>query len=248
VVIVARRFVDYIAPKKVSDLRAMIEINLLFEYSQVWIGSYQLLGNTEISQLIEDYPIEIVKRLDIDGREQTKNQIIPILRKQRRKTPLIAIKCYDPELTGWVAQDNRVDILSFPINQIGKLLTNSVAKLMLKFDKHLEISLANLYWSPEKLQIQAVRQIRQAMVIAKKKKVPTIINSGSRDIHQLRSPWELISLAQTLISSKESQIDSLSKIPYKLVSKNKVKISSDYIAPGVFKITTNSKQILEEEE
>jgi RNase P/RNase MRP subunit p30 len=226
----------------------MIEINLLFEYSQVWIGSYQLLNNAEISKLIEDYPIEIVKRLDIDGREQTKNQIIPILRKQRRNTPLIAIKCYDPELTGWAAQDNRVDILSFPINQIGKLLTNSVAKLMLKFDKHLEISLVNLYSSPEKLQIQAVRQIKQAMIMAKKKKVPTIINSGSTSIHQIRSPWELISLAQTLISSKESQIDSLSKIPYKLVSKNKVKISPNYIAPGVFKITTNSKQILEEEE
>ncbi|MHA2216662.1 MAG: hypothetical protein ACXACY_12025, partial [Candidatus Hodarchaeales archaeon] len=92
-----RKFVDYIIPKRISDLRAMIEINLLFEYSQVWIGSYQLLNNAEISKLIEDYPIEIVKRLDIDGREQTKNQIIPILRKQRRNTPLIAIKCYDPE-------------------------------------------------------------------------------------------------------------------------------------------------------
>ena len=119
---------------------------------------------------------------------------------------------------------------------------------MLKFDKHLEISLANLYWSPEKLQIQAARQIKQAMIMAKKKKVPTIINSGSTSVQQIRSPWELISLAQTLISSKESQIDCLSKIPYKLVSKNKVKISSDYIAPGVFKITANSKQILEEEE
>jgi RNase P/RNase MRP subunit p30 len=244
----ARKFVDYITPKKISDLRAMIEINLFFKYSQVWIGSYQLLDTSEISKLIEDYPIEIIKRLDIDGKEQTKNQIIPILRKQRRNTPLIAIKCYDPELTGWAAQDNRVDIISFPINQIGKLLTNSVAKLMLKFDKHLEISLANLYWSPEKLQIQAVRQIKQAMIMAKKKKVPTIINSGSMGIHQIRSPWELISLAQTLISSKESQIDSLSKIPYKLVSKNKVKINSDYIAPGVFKIATNSEQILEEEE
>jgi len=243
-----RRFVDYITPMRVSDLPAMIELDLLFGYSQVWIGSQQLLDNVDISKLIEEYPIEIITRLDIDGKELVKNQIIPILRKQRRETPLIAIKCYDPELTGWAAQDNRVDILSFPINQIGKLFTNSVAKLMIKFEKHLELPLANLYLSPERVQIQAIRQIKQAMDIARKKKVPTIINSGSTSVKQLRSPWELISLVQTLTSSKDSQIDSLSKIPYKLVSKNKVKISSDYIAPGIFKVTESSKQILEEEE
>ncbi|MCK4849069.1 MAG: hypothetical protein KAT16_08600, partial [Candidatus Heimdallarchaeota archaeon] len=176
------------------------------------------------------------------------NKIIPILRKQRRETALIAIKCYDPELTGWAAQDNRIDILSFPINQIGKLFTNSVAKLMIKFEKHLELSLANLYLSPERLQIQIIRQIKQAMDIAKKKNVPIIVNSGSASVNQLRSPWELISLFQTLTSSEDYQIDSLSKIPFKLVSKNNVKISSDYIAPGIFKVTENSKQIFEEEE
>lgn len=243
-----RRYVDYITPERDSDLRAMIETDLLFGYSQVWIGSHQLLYNADINKLIEEYPIEIIKRLDIDGKELAKNQIIPILRKQRRSTPLITIKCYDPELTGWAAQDNRVDILSFPINKIGKLFTNSVAKLMIKFEKYLELSLANLYLSPEKLQIQAIRQIKQAMNIAKKKKVSIIVNSGSTSVDQLRSPWELISLFQTLTSSKDSQIDSLSKIPYKLVSKNKVKISSDYIAPGIFKLKENSKQILKEVE
>jgi RNase P/RNase MRP subunit p30 len=243
-----RRFVDYIVPENFSDLRSMLEIDLLLGYSQVWIGYDQLPHNADISKLIEEYPIEIITRLDIDGEAKTKNQIITILRKQRRNTTLIAIKCYDPELTGWAAQDNRVDILKFPINQIGKLFTNSVAKLMIKFDKHLELSLANVYLSPEKFQIQIVRQIKQAMAIASRKKVSIIINSGSARINHLRSPWELISLIETISSSKVSQIDSLSKIPDKLVSKNKVKISSDYIAPGVFRVTESSKMILEEEE
>ena len=226
----------------------MIETCLLFEYSQVWIGASQLLKTLDIEKLIEEYPIEIIKRLDIDGAGKTKNQIIPMLRKERRNTPLIAIKCYDSDLTGWAAQDNRLDILTFPINQIGKLYTNSVAKLMLKFDKHLEVSLANLYWAPEKFQLQAVRQIKQALIIAKKKNVPIIFNSGSTSINQIRSPWEILSLAQTLTTSKESQLDSISILPYNLVSKNLVKISSDYIAPGVFKVTQRSENILEEEE
>jgi len=241
-----RRFVDYIASDMVSDLRVMVETNLLFGYSQVWIGSHHFPHNVDVSKLMEEYPIEIITRLDIDGKGLAKNQIIPILRKQRRNTPLIAIKCYDAELTGWAAQDNRVDILSFPINQIGKLFTNSVAKLMIKFEKYLELSLAHLYLLPENARIQAVRQIKQAMNIANKKNVLMIINSGSTSVSQLRSPWDLISLAQTL--SNTSQIDSLSKIPINLVLKNKVKISSDYIAPGIFKITEKTKQILEEEE
>ena len=244
----SRRFVDYITPTNETDLRSMIETCFVFDYSQVWIGSHKSIFDNEISRLLEEHPIEIVKRLDIDGIDQTKNQIIPILRKKRRNTPLIAIKCYDSDLTGWAAQDNRIDILTFPIHQIGKLFTNSVAKLMIRFDKHLELSLRNLYLIPEKFQIQAVRQAKQAMIIAEKKQVPLIFNSGSTSIKQLRSPWELVSLTQTIMPSKDIHIDSLSKIPYKLVSKNQVKISPDYIAPGVFKVTESTNRIMEEEE
>ena len=246
--IIARQFIDYIIPESNSDLKAMIEVATLFGFSQIWIGVNKLTYEDELKEIMKESSVELISRLDIDGQSTTRNQIIPILRKKRRNFPIIAIKCYDSELTGWAAQDNRIDIINFPLNQVGKLFTNSVAKLMIKFEKRLEMSLTDLYLAPEKVRIRLIRQMKQAMQLANRKRVSLIINSGSSYTNHLRTPWDLISLSQTICNSNTSYIDSISTIPKKLVSLNKVKVSSDYLGPGVFKISEISKNLFEEEE
>ena len=59
-------------------------------------------------------------------------------------------------------------------------MSRSIAKLMAKFQKHLEIQLAELYSLPERQQIPALRQIRSALEIAIRKNIPILFNSGSR--------------------------------------------------------------------
>jgi RNase P/RNase MRP subunit p30 len=152
---------------------------------------------------------------------ESKEQIITLLRQRRRNVPIIAVTCLIPEIAAWVAQDNRVDILKFPVFQIGKLLSRSIAKLMVQFNKHLEVSLSELYCLPERQQIAAIRQIRSALRIAQRKSVPILFSTGSSTIAQMRSPRELISLGQILLDSSILPLDSMSKIPQKLLNQNK---------------------------
>lgn len=244
----ARKYVDYIIPDKNNDLRVILDTVSLLGYSQIWIGSKQHSLLPKLKKIQEDSSLEIFSRLDIDTEHLTKEKVIEILRKQRRNYPIVAIKCYDPETTGWAAQDNRIDVLTFPVTNIGKLFTRSVAKLMVKFSKHLEISLAPLYMTAERTQIPLIRHIQQVIKLAKQKKVPIIVNSGSTNIEQLRPPWELASLAQILSEENTIPLDSLSRIPNQLVTQNQIKISSNYLAPGVYRVTDNELIMQEEEE
>ncbi|PWI48452.1 hypothetical protein CEE45_06885 [Candidatus Heimdallarchaeota archaeon B3_Heim] len=232
---VPRKFVDYITPDTNSNLHAILEVSNLLGFSQIWLGREWNTKPVDLNTLSSTHSLDLINRLDIDSSKIPKEKIVQILRRERRNFPIISVKCFDAEIAGWAAQDNRIDILSFPPHQIGKLFTRSIAKLMIKFVKYLEISLSELYLSPERVQIPTFRHIQQALEIAQLKSVPVIINSGASIQSSLRPPWELASLSQILLSTKETPLESISTIPTQLLSRNQVKISNDYIAPGIFK-------------
>lgn len=244
-----RNFVDSLSPRH-SQLPACLHTANQLGFVEIWISNpikeeRQLITQSSFSSLIRMY-----ERLDIGFNNESKAQMVSILRQRRRKIPIIAVTCLTPELTAWAAQDNRVDILKFPAFKIGKLMSRSIAKLMIRFRKHLEIPLSQLYSLPERQQIPALRQIRSALKIATHKNVPVLFTSSSSEPDQMRSPRELASLGQVLLSSSALSLDSLSTIPLQLLQKNLLKISPNYVTPGVFKVPfpPQSSEMVEEEE
>lgn len=240
-----RKFVDSLSLRPESQLPACLHTANQLGFSEIWISNPTKKERKLITQSPFTALIRMYERLDIGLYNESKGKMVSILRQRRRKIPIIAVTCLIPELAAWSAQDNRVDILKFPVLQTGKLMTRSIAKLMVKFRKHLEIPLSELYSLPERQQISALRQIRSALKIAIHKNVPILFTSGSSRVDQMRSPRELASLGQILLSSSTLSLDSLSTIPQRLLKQNLIKISPDYIAPGVFKVSYPSQ--LEEE-
>ncbi len=231
-----REFVDSLNFTSEHHLKSCIHLANQLGFSELWISNPSKGIKKNIKAYTDSYSMRIYTRLDIGLNNESKEQITAILRHRRRTVPIISVTCLTPEITAWAAQDNRVDIIKFPILQIGKLMTRSVAKLMVKFEKNLEIALSDLYCLPERQQIAAIRQIRFALEIAQKKGVPIIFSSGSSTARQIRSPQELISLSQVLLGESTLPLDSLSKIPKNLLKQNLLKISPNYILPGIFKV------------
>lgn len=239
-----RDFIDSLFIKTESQLESFILTAKYLGFSELWISNPTKKINNSINKLTKSHSVRMYKRADIGADNESKEQIIALLRQKRRSVPIIAVTCLIPEIAAWAAQDNRIDILKFPVFQIGKLLSRSTAKLMIKFDKYLEISLSELYCLPERQQIAVIRQIRSALQIAQRKSVPIIFSSGSSKISQMRSPRELISLAQILLGTAVLPLDSLSKIPLKLLKQNLIKVTPDYIVPGIFKMDNQSQSVI----
>lgn len=244
---IPRNFVDSFFPHQ-SQLSTFLHIAIHFGFTEIWISNPTREEKKQMIQSSLSSPISMYERLDLGLNNESKTQMTSLLSHKRREVPIIAVTCLSPDLTAWAAQDNRVDILRFPIFQTGKLMTRSIAKLMVKFEKCLEIQLCELYSLPERQQIPALRQIRSAVEIAIRKKVPILISSGSTRPDQMRSPRELVSLSQMILGNFTLSLNSLSTVPQQLVKKNLTKISPDYIAPGVFKITSEALQSFDEEE
>jgi RNase P/RNase MRP subunit p30 len=243
-----REFVDSIRPNSELHLSAYLHIANQLGFSEIWISNpsaeeKQIYSQDPFPSLVRVYP-----RLEIGLKHETKRDLTTILQQQRRNYPIISVTCFKPEVAAWAAQDNRVDILSFPIFQTAQLMTRSVAKLMIKFNKHFELALSELYTLPTRLQISALRHIQSALEIASQKKVPIIFNSGSRMPNQMRTPRDLAALGQLISFTLALSLDQLSLIPRNLIKRNLLKISPNYITPGVFKIPFGSNTRPEEEE
>ncbi len=242
----SREFIDSIRPNSELQLSTYLQIANQLGFSEIWVSNpkeRRIYSQDPLSSLVNVYP-----RLDIGLNHETKRDLITILKQQRRNYPIIAVTCFKPEIAAWAAQDNRVDMLNFPIFKTAQLMTRSVAKLMIKFDKHFEIALSDLYTLPTRQQISALRHIQSALEIASQKKVPIIFDSGSRTPNQMRSPRELAALGQLVSMTPTLSLDQLSILPKNLIKRNLLKISPSYIAPGVFKIPYELKIQVNEEE
>jgi len=215
-------------------------------FAEVWISNPSKANIKVLTQIsTPEYP-RVFQRIDIGLHEKNKANLISIIRQQRRQIPIIAMTCTTPDIAAWAAQDNRVDILKFRPFEIGKLLNRSVAKLMNKYQKHLEISLIDLYAFPYRTHIATIRNIRNALIMVLRKHISFIISSGSARLDQLRTPRELASLGQILLNNTPLPLDALSTTPRNLLTQNLQKIVPEYVIPGVFKTPSPNNHELEE--
>ena len=227
-----REYVDSCFLTPPAQFEQYIQLAHVLGYSEIWVAGLDRNQKEKIS----DIPLRVYLRLNLGEKNETKEQLAAILSAQRRNYPIISIYATTPDIAAWAAQDNRVDLITFPTLNFGRLMTRSIAKLMVKFEKLLEVNLAHIYQLPDRYLIPAFRQYLKALDIAYKKEVPVVFNSGARSLFEIRSPKELVFLAQVLSNETSPRLDEISRIPIELRTRNNLKISSDYVSPGVFRI------------
>jgi RNase P/RNase MRP subunit p30 len=231
-----REFIDsFSAEVPEHELQTCLKVAKHLGFTQIWISNPKKATRKILGQITgSEYP-KVFQRIDIGLNEEDKKNLTSILRQQRRSFPIIAITCTTPDIAAWAAQDNRVDILKFRPFEIGKLLSRSVTKLMSRYEKHLEISLSDLYVLPYRTHIATIRNIRSAFTEILRKHVSYVFTSGASRLDHLRTPRELVSLGQILLNEPFLPLDAISTTPQNLLMRNFQKISPDYVIPGVFK-------------
>lgn len=240
-----RVFVDTLNPNQYTsetELLTCVKLVRAFNFSVIWLSN---LPTSLFDQIKKNYQTKnflIYPRLDLDTRKENKEDIVHLLRQNRRKYPIIGIECTTPDIAAWAAQDNRIDILKFPVLQFNKLFSLSVGNLMQKFNKFLEVPLSTLYASSERIYIPIIRETRFALSRAVKKGIPIIFNSSGSKPTDQRNPLELAALGHILCLDSQKALDGISTIPNTLLEHNLKKIDSNYIMPGVFRFNIDQNE------
>jgi len=83
------------------------------------------------------------------------------------------------------------------------------------------------------VRIRLLSNLRRETAVAKDFHVPIVISSGVSDELLMRKPRELAALASLFDLDETSAMEAVSKNPVAMVERNRGKLSSRFVAPGI---------------
>jgi len=175
---------------------------------------------------------ELATRVNFSPR--TSNELLHSLRRFRRKFEIISVMCNTKDVARQAAKDRRVDLLQFSATNLKKrFFDEAEAELASQVFSSLEIEIAPLLQLESPSRIRLLSRLQKEALLAEKFNVPIVISSGAKNEYQMRGPREYAAFVSLFDLQLSSALKAVSENPYALVERNRQKLSSEYVAPGI---------------
>ena len=156
------------------------------------------------------------------------------MRKFRRRFEIICITCDNKEVARQAAKDRRVDLLSFPsLDYRKRFFDRAEAELASNCLAALEVDVKPLLILEGPTRVRLLSSLRREVAVAREFGVPLIVSSGVGEERFMRLPRDMASLAYLFGLDEASALDSVSTNPAAIVKRNREKLSSRFVAPGI---------------
>jgi len=176
--------------------------------------------------------LDLVLRADF--KPQTQEDLMRFLRKFRRRFEVICIVCENKEIARQAAKDRRVDLLNFPsLDYHKRFFDRAEAELASCSLAALEVDIKSLLVLEGPPRVRLLSSLRREVSIALEFHVPVVVSSGVGEELLLRKPRDLAGLAYLFGLDETQALDAVSINPAGIVRRNREKLSSRFVAPGI---------------
>jgi RNase P/RNase MRP subunit p30 len=176
--------------------------------------------------------VDLVSRVDLKPR--TSNELLYSLRRLRRRFELVAVVCGSKNVARQAAKDRRVDLLSFSsVDFRWRFFDRAEAELASNGLACLEVDVKPLLGLEGVVRVRFLSSLRREVAIAEEFGVPVVLSSGVSDGLLLRRPRELAAFASLFDLGEVSAVDAVSRNPVGIVRRNRDKLGSGFVAPGI---------------
>jgi len=233
-----RTFADLhlrINPKDQQTTKRLITKAAIFGYRYISIPFNFTPPQAEVDALrtmCSNAGLDFVLRADFKPRSQ--EDLMHFLRKFRRQFEIICVACDSKEIARQAAKDRRVDLLSFPsLDYHKRFFDRAEAELASCSLAALEVDIKPLLVMEGPARVRLLSCLRREVAIALEFHVPVIVSSGVGEESLLRMPRDLASLAYLFGLGEKQALDAVSANPVGIFLRNREKLSSRFIAPGI---------------
>ena len=184
--------------------------------------------------------VDFVSRADYHP--TTENDLTNFLRRFRRRFEIICISCDNKEVARQAAKDRRVDLLSFQSLDFNKrFFDRAEAELASSCLAALEVDVKPLLILEGPPRVRLLSILRREIAVAQEFRVPLVVSSGIDEERLMRTPKDMASLAFLFGLDEASALDAVSTTPESIVNRNREKLSSRFVAPGISIIREGKK-------
>jgi RNase P/RNase MRP subunit p30 len=186
----------------------------------------------QVQDVCEQTKVDLATRVDL--KPNTSGELLRNLRQLRRKFEVVSVMCDSKNVSRQAAKDRRVDLLNFPsIDFRKRFFDMPEAELASSSLASLEIDMRPLLTLEGPTRTRLLSSLRKETTIAKDFHIPIIISSGVSNELLMRKPMELATLASLFDLDKDLALNATSKNPLSIVKRNREKLSSRFVAPGI---------------
>jgi ribonuclease P/MRP protein subunit RPP1 len=232
-----RKFADlHLCPfiQNIEQTKRVINRSSELGYSFVGVSLPSNIQRQKVGQIqniCDDAGIELITRVDLLAK--TPSKLLKDLRHLRRKFDLVSVICASKSVSRKAAKDHRVDLLSFLIDPKKRFFDQAEGELASGASASLEIEVAPLLLLKGFTRIRLLSCLRKEVEIAKKLNINIVASSGATNEYLLRTPHDYAAFATLFGLNPPLNLEAFSENPCVIIQKNKEKLSSNYIAPGV---------------
>ena len=234
----SRVFADLHLRANLKDQKAtqqLIAKAARFGYKLVSFPFTSKLNEAELAALkvaCTEVGIDFVSRADYCPRSEA--DLTRFLRKFRRRFEVICIVCDNKEVARQAAKDRRVDLLNFPSFDYRKrFFDRAEAELACNCLAALEVDVKPLLLLEGSPRVRLLTSLRREVATAQEFHVPVVVSSGVAEARLMRMPRDLASLAFLFGLDEAKALDAVSTSPAAIVARNREKLSSRFVAPGI---------------
>ncbi|MDR0797949.1 MAG: hypothetical protein LBE70_04470 [Nitrososphaerota archaeon] len=221
--------------QKDTNLQRTLQRAANFGYTYISVPFSSEPSTEEIEKLstvCKSVGIEPVLRIDLYPRNE--NDLMNNLRRLRRKFDVICVFCGSKDISRQAAKDRRVDLLNFPnVDYQKRFFDRSEAELASNGFAALEIDVKPLFVLDGPARIRFLSCLRREIMLAKTFGVPLIISSGANEERFMRMPRDMASLSYLFGLGVNEALNAVSANPLAIVLRNREKLKSTFIAPGI---------------
>jgi ribonuclease P/MRP protein subunit RPP1 len=172
--------------------------------------------------------------LRADFKPRTQEDLMHFLRKFRRKFEVICIICDSKEIARRAAKDRRVDLLNFPnLDYHKRFFDRAEAELACNSLAAMEVDVRPLMVMEGPPRVRLLSSLRREVAVALEFHVPVVVSSGVGEETLMRKPRDLASLGYLFGLDEAHALDAVSANASMIVLRNREKLSSRFIAPGI---------------
>lgn len=233
-----RRFADLhlrFNPRDETQAAQMFERASDFGYRMIGVTTDNAnhLGDSDrLRRLGKDFGLDVVTRLDL--RAKSGGDLVRSLRRVRRRFELIAVVCDSKPVARQAAKDRRVDLLNFcGCSYRQRFFDLSEAGLASKGLSALEVDIRPLLVMEGPGRAGLLMSLRREVAIARSMDVPVVLSSGVSEVALMRGPDALVALSSLFDLNHSSALSCVSDVPFCMVKRNRSKLSSKFVAPGI---------------
>jgi len=185
-----------------------------------------------LKAICKENGIDLASRVDL--KPSSPDNLLQSLRKLRRKVEIIAVFCDSKPVARQAGKDRRVDILNLPSNDFRKRCFDlPEAQLASSSMTSLEVDMSPLLTLEGAPRARLLSFLRREVETARAFHVPVILSSGVSDELLMRKPQDMAAITFLFDMDKENARRGVSSYPTTIVERNREKLSSRFVAPGI---------------